>query len=104
MRRVALLLLALLVLDASIGVSVFAVAGSSDSENPWVTLQPLPAAGTNFKAGVVGDKIYLINLDLNYQYSNNVWRTKQPLPPPRRLCLGFTTTKSTASAAEQITP
>jgi|WetSurMetagenome_2_1015567.scaffolds.fasta_scaffold167469_2 hypothetical protein len=84
MNKINACLLLLLFAGAFMEIpSVSALIENQTSEDPWTTSQPISAKGSDFKAGVVNNIMYIINSGVTYQYTGNLWLTKKPMPTDR---------------------
>jgi len=59
------------------------LAGEEENVNPWILKEPMPVAGAYFKAGVLNDKIYVVNSNFTYEYDLQSWSTRKPMPTNR---------------------
>ena len=82
-KNVALLLVLVFLTASCINVAKPVLSSEELSEIPWVSKAPMPVAGAYFKAGVVNDKVYVIKLNVTYEYDLYGWTTKNPMPTPR---------------------
>lgn len=57
--------------------------GEEENVNPWILKEPMPVAGAYFKAGVLNDKIYVVDSKCTYEYDLQSWSTRKPMPTYR---------------------
>ena len=116
MRKSVTLLLVLALLTASFGEFAHTVLSSEESsESPWETKEPMPVVGAYFKAGVVNDKIYVVDSNSTYEYDLYSWSTRRPMPTYRGdfalatyqdkiYCMGGRTNSGPSTANEVYDP
>jgi hypothetical protein len=81
MNRIKSTVVVLVILSlTSTAFSLPSVWGIEDS---WATLEPLPLALAGFKAAAVNDKIYVMKLNITYEYDLCSWSTKKSMPTSR---------------------
>jgi N-acetylneuraminic acid mutarotase len=86
MSKTALMLVLIFLAALIATCDIFAkpvLSSDSSSGSPWVRKVPMPSAGGFAKAGVVNNKIYVINLNVTYEYNLYGWSTKNPMPTSR---------------------
>jgi N-acetylneuraminic acid mutarotase len=116
MRKVIILLLTAVLLTATSGNFAHPVLTSGEtSESPWVLKEPMPTAGAYFKAGVVNDKVYVVDSNFTYEYDLSSWSPKKPIPTYRGdfalathqnkiYCIGGRTNSGPSAANEVYDP
>ncbi len=80
MRKSFVILLIFAFLTAFCGNLAHPVLASGESqERTWVSKEPMPTAGAYFKAGVLNDKVYVVDSNFTYEYNLSSWSTKKPM-------------------------
>jgi hypothetical protein len=79
-RKAALILF---LIFCSVFVSLPNIAAVRATEDYWTTKVPLPVARAGFKAAAVNEKIYVMKLNITYEYNLYSWSTKTSMPTPR---------------------
>lgn len=85
------------------------------TEDSWTTLEPLPVARAGFKATAVNEKIYVMKLNITYEFNLYSWSTKTSMPTPRIdfgiaayqnmvYCIGGRTSSGPSAANEVYDP
>jgi hypothetical protein len=64
-------------------VSLPNITAVKATEDYWTTKVPLPVARAGFKAAAVNEKIYVMKLNITYEYNLYSWSTKTSMPTPR---------------------
>jgi len=75
--------LILFLIFCSVLVSLLNIAAVRAAEDYWTTKVPLPVARAGFKAAAVNEKIYVMKLNITYEYNLYSWSTKTSMPTPR---------------------